>query len=37
MSNQLAQQGWDDAPPGVAIAGPGKTTTPKPQAELEIW
>jgi hypothetical protein len=37
MSNQLAQQGWDDAPPGVAIAGPGKTTTQKPQAELEIW
>ena len=38
VTNQLAQQGWDDAPPGVAIAGPAKKKQDaKPQAELEIW
>jgi len=39
VTDQLAQQGWDDAPPGVAIGGPAekKEKSAKPQAELDIW
>jgi hypothetical protein len=39
VTHQLAQQGWDDAPPGVAIGGPAekKEKSAKPQAELDIW
>ncbi len=37
LTTQLAKQGWDDAPPGVPIAGP--TEKPKAAAPVqpEIW